>query len=111
MHISFVRFAAFAAALTVLSAPRVTPAAEPAPPGLPHVERGNLVFEGIPKPDEEIAARLDRYQQSRSATFLDWLPDGGMLIATRFGDVEQVHRIAAPLGLREQLTYSSDPIT
>jgi dipeptidyl aminopeptidase/acylaminoacyl peptidase len=110
MHISFVRFTAFAAALTVLSAPRVTPAADPAPPGLPHVERGNLVFEGIPKPDEEIAARLDRYQQSRSATFLDWLPDGGMLIATRFGEVEQVHRIAAPLGMRQQL-YSGDPIT
>ena len=107
MHISFVRFTAFAAALTVSA----IATADPAPPGLPHVERGNLIFEGIPKPDQEIATRLERYQQSRSATFLDWLPDGGMLIATRFGDVEQVHRIAAPLGVREQLTYSSDPIT
>ena len=113
MHISFVRFAAFAAALTLLSALRTAPAADPAAalPGLPHVERGNLIFEGIPNPDQEIAARLERYQQSRSATFLDWLPDGGMLIATRFGDVEQVHRIAAPLAMREQLTYSADPVT
>src|SRR6185437_15566204 len=63
------------------------------------------------RPDPEIAARLQRYQQSRSATFLDWLPEGGMLIATRFGEVEQVHQLAAPLGMREQLTYSSDPIS
>lgn len=111
MHISFLRFGVFAAALTVLSAWRAASAADPAPPELPHVERGNLIFEGIPRPDPQIAARLDRYQQSRSAAFLDWVPDGGMLITTRFGDVEQVHRIAAPLGMREQLTYSADPIT
>src|SRR6185312_2540261 len=108
MHIPFFRFAAFAAAVTISSGLQ---AADLASPDLPHVERGNLIFEGIPRPDPEIAARLQRYQQSRSATFLDWLPDGGMLIATRFGDVEQVHELAAPLGMREQLTYSSDPIT
>jgi dipeptidyl aminopeptidase/acylaminoacyl peptidase len=111
MHIPFLRFAAFAAALTISSGLQAAAAADLASPDLPHVERGSLVFEGIPRPDPEIAAHLQRYQQSRSATFLDWLPDGGMLIATRFGDVEQVHQLAAPLGMREQLTYSSDPIT
>src|SRR6185312_9863632 len=108
MHIPFFRFAAFAAAVTISSGLQ---AADLASPDLPHVERGNLIFEGIPRPDPEIAARLQRYQQSRSATFLDWLPEGGMLIATRFGEVEQVHQLAAPLGMREQLTYSSDPIS
>ncbi len=34
-----------------------------------------------------------------------------MLVATRFGEVEQVHRIAAPLGMREQLTFSQDPVS
>ena len=111
MHIPSLRFAAFAAVLTISSCLQAAAAADLASPDLPHVERGNLIFEGIPRPDPEIAARLERYQQSRAATFLDWLPDGGMLIATRFGDVEQVHRLAAPLGMREQLTYSSDPIT
>ena len=33
-----------------------------------------------------------------------------VLIATRFGDTEQVHRVSAPLGMREQLTYYQDPI-
>ncbi len=74
-------------------------------------ERGNLIFEGIPPLDAALAARLDRYQQSRGASFMDWLPDGGMLIATRFGDAEQIHRVAGPLGMREQLTYSADPIS
>src|SRR6185437_7284011 len=111
MHIPFLRFTAFAASLTIFSGLQVATAADLASPDLPHVERGNLIFEGIPRPDPEIAARLLRYQQSRSATFLDWLPDGGMLIATRFGEVEQVHQLAAPAGVREQLTYSSDPIS
>jgi dipeptidyl aminopeptidase/acylaminoacyl peptidase len=75
-----------------------------------HQERGNLVFEGIPARDPALAARLDRYEQSRQATFLDWLPDGGMLVATRFGDVEQVHKVATPLGMREQLTFYPEPI-
>jgi dipeptidyl aminopeptidase/acylaminoacyl peptidase len=82
------------------------------PPGLPsHQERGNLVLEGVPSPDAALAARLQRYQHSREATFLDWLPDGSMLIATRFGEVEQVHRVAAPLGMRTQLTFSPEPVS
>jgi dipeptidyl aminopeptidase/acylaminoacyl peptidase len=81
-------------------------------PGVPsHQEHGNLIFEGIPPLDTAMAARLERYQQSRQATFLDWQADGSMLVATRFGEVEQVHRIAAPLGMREQLTFSQDPVS
>jgi dipeptidyl aminopeptidase/acylaminoacyl peptidase len=75
-----------------------------------HRERGSLVFENIPLPDTALMARLERYQQSREATFLDWLADGGMLIGTRFSDTEQLHRVAAPLGMREQLTFYQDPI-
>jgi dipeptidyl aminopeptidase/acylaminoacyl peptidase len=74
-------------------------------------EHGNLILEGIPPRDSQLAEQLGLYRQSRQATFLDWLPDGAMLVATRFGDVEQVHRVAAPLGMREQLTFYSDPVT
>jgi dipeptidyl aminopeptidase/acylaminoacyl peptidase len=82
------------------------------PPGLPsHLERGNLVLEGVPGLDPAMAARLDRYQHSRQASFLDWLPDGSMLVATRFGEVEQVHRVTAPAGMREQLTFSPEPVS
>src|SRR5688500_18944624 len=73
-------------------------------------ERGNLILEGIPARDPALAARLTRYLDSRRAVFLDWLPDGAMLVATRFGDTEQVHRVTAPLGMREQLTFYPEPI-
>jgi hypothetical protein len=90
----------------------VTAAQAQQAPGVPsHQERGNLIFEGIPPLDTALAARLERYQQSRQATFLDWQADGSMLVATRFGEVEQVHRITAPLGMRQQLTFSPDPVS
>ena len=82
------------------------------PSGIPsHQVHGNLILEGIPPLDTAMEARLTRYQQSRQATFLDWQPDGSMLVATRFGEVEQVHRVAAPLGMREQLTFSPEPVS
>jgi dipeptidyl aminopeptidase/acylaminoacyl peptidase len=81
------------------------------PPAAARRERGNLVFENVPQPDAALMARLAAYQQSREATFLDWLADGSMLIATRFGDSEQVHRVATPLGMREQLTWYEDPVS
>src|SRR5580692_7701214 len=76
-----------------------------------HQERGNLILEGIPAPDAALAERLERYLHARDASFLDWLPDGGMLISTRFGDVDEIHRLATPLGMREQLTFYPEPIT
>jgi hypothetical protein len=42
--------------------------------------------------------------------FQDWLPDGSMLIATRFGASQQIHRVAAPGGNRAQLTFFSEPV-
>jgi hypothetical protein len=75
-----------------------------------HQERGNLILEGIPAPDAALAERLERYLHARDASFLDWLPDGGMLISTRFGDVDEIHRLASPLGMREQLTFYADPV-
>jgi Tol biopolymer transport system component/acetyl esterase/lipase len=74
-------------------------------------ERDSLVLEGIPPRDAALAGRLDRYRQSRGARFLDWLPDGSMLVGTRFAEVEQVHRVAGPLADREQLTFFTDPVT
>jgi len=73
-------------------------------------ETGNLVLEGIPPRDPALGERLGRYLNGRQAKFLDWLPDGSLLIATRFGDADQVHRVSTPLGTREQLTYYPEPI-
>ena len=71
---------------------------------------GTLVFDGIPPADATLAAQVRRYEEWRQASFLDWLPDGSLLIATRFGQESQVHRIASPLGMREQLTFGGGPV-
>jgi len=74
------------------------------------VERGNLVLDGVPEPDPVLAAKLDDWLAGRGASFRDFLPDGGVLVGTRFGDAEQLHRIATPLGAREQLTFFPEPV-
>jgi dipeptidyl aminopeptidase/acylaminoacyl peptidase len=99
---------AAAAALLCAGAGRVV--AQLPPPAL-YPQRDNLVLQGVGPVDAQLAARLARYASSREATFLDWLPDGSMLISTRFADVVQVHRVSAPLGMREQLTYYPEPVT
>ena len=53
---------------------------------------------------------LPRYLEARAARFIGWLADGSLLIATRFGDTEQVHRVRIPLGAREQLTFEPEGV-
>lgn len=97
----------FLALATIVSGSPRPARADPAPA---RQERGSLILEGVPPRDTALAERLQQYIQSREATFLDWQSDGAMLVATRFGETVQVHRIGAPLGMREQLTYYSDPV-
>jgi dipeptidyl aminopeptidase/acylaminoacyl peptidase len=89
---------------------RVAAATSAAQPASQHRETGSLIFDGVPPPDPQLEMRLSHYLQSRSATFLDWTADGSLLISTRFGETEQVHRVAAPLADREQLTFYPDAI-
>jgi dipeptidyl aminopeptidase/acylaminoacyl peptidase len=74
-------------------------------------ERGNLVLDNIPSVDSPRTTRLEDYMNSRGASFVDWLPGDGLLVATRFGDVEQLHRVLVPMGAREQLTFYREPVT
>jgi dipeptidyl aminopeptidase/acylaminoacyl peptidase len=105
-----------AAAAAAQTAPAQPGAAQAAPPPtqmaplLQRRERGSLVYDNIPPADPALAARIMRYLQSRQASLLDWLSDGSLLIATRFGETEQVHRVAAPLHAREQLTFYPEPV-
>ncbi|HTL88405.1 MAG TPA: prolyl oligopeptidase family serine peptidase [Leptolyngbya sp.] len=71
----------------------------------------NLVVEGIPPIPASLAQTVDRYTQFRSAGLVSWHPERReMLIATRFGDVPQVHRVAFPLGSRQQMTFFAEPV-
>lgn len=90
-----------------VSAAAPTPATTPPPP---RIERGNLVLEGVPAHSARVIETLDAWLAGRGATLRDFLPDGSLLISTRFGEVEQVHRVAMPMGMREQLTFGTEPV-
>jgi dipeptidyl aminopeptidase/acylaminoacyl peptidase len=71
----------------------------------------NLVVDGVPPIPRSMVADVRRYTESRAAGLSDWHPlRREMLISTRFGNTNQVHRLAAPLGARRQLTFFDEPV-
>ena len=71
-----------------------------------------LTADGIPPVPAELAARTRPYMEFRSAGFAGWSPrDRSMLITTRFGNTAQLHRVAMPMGMREQLSFEAEPVS
>ncbi|HUE43923.1 MAG TPA: S9 family peptidase [Candidatus Sulfotelmatobacter sp.] len=71
----------------------------------------NLVVDGVPAIPASLAETAGRYGSFRTATLADWSPNGReMLIATRFGDVPQLHLVKTPGGARQQLTFFADAV-
>jgi len=97
-------------ALLLASALLATPAAAQVASTAERREQGNIVYEGTPVTPPALAAAITPYYDARAAVFQDWLPDGSILIATRFGDVSQIHRVAAPGADRTQLTFFDEPV-
>jgi dipeptidyl aminopeptidase/acylaminoacyl peptidase len=76
------------------------------------VEKGNLVMENIPEIPASIIDKTNQYQNIRSASFLNYAPDGKtMLLATRFADASQLHIIDHPGGARKQITFFKDAVS
>lgn len=74
-------------------------------------ERGSLILENIPDTPASVQERLRLYQAVRGAVFLDFSPDGrGLLIQTRFGETNQLHRVEAPMGMRRQISFYDEPV-
>lgn len=94
-----------------LAAPSVAVAAQPQ--SAPAVARpAALVADGVPPIPAELAARTRPYMEFRTAGFSSWNPrDRSMLVSTRFGNTNQVHRVAAPLAMRQQLTFEEEPVS
>ena len=58
-----------------------------------------------------LSARVLQYAQTRSALLRDVSEDGRLvLLATQFASTLQLHRVAQPLGMREQLTFLEAPV-
>ena len=73
--------------------------------------RGALQVENVPETPADITDRLRQYVNTRAATFVGWLPDGGVLISTRFAEVNQLHRVDTPMGARTQVTFFDERVT
>ena len=95
-------FAAVVGGPLLLAAPAARAAA---------LERGNLIFDNVPEAAAGSSEKLDAYLSARQATPLGFSPKGQLLIATRFGDVDQLHLVDHPGGERRQITFLPEPIT
>jgi len=72
---------------------------------------GNLILEDIPTIPREIIGGLNRYQNVRSASFRAWTADSkSIYVSTGFGDVDSIHRVDMPLGVRSQITFYDEPV-
>ena len=71
---------------------------------------GTATLENVPEVPADVAAAVQRYQNYRAASFQDWLSDGSILIATRFGSTQQIHRVTTPGGARTQITFQSEAV-
>lgn len=96
--------AALALPLTpTLAQEAAKPAVEPKPAA--------LVADGVPEVPAELTAATRPYMENRGASFVGWHPtDKSMLIATRFGNTAQIHRVAMPMGARKQISFEAEPV-
>jgi len=71
-----------------------------------------LVVEGVPPIPKKLQERVAMYTEGRSASFLSWHPvNRDMLIATRFAEVAQVHRVGSPGAARAQQTFYPERVS
>ncbi|WP_428683719.1 prolyl oligopeptidase family serine peptidase [Sphingopyxis sp.] len=102
------RYMAALAALTLPFAPALAQegsksAVEPKPAA--------LIADGVPDVPADLPAATRPYMENRSAGFSGWNEaDKSMLITTRFGNTNQIHRVAMPMGARQQLTFEAEPV-
>ncbi len=91
----------------------VAHAQQPTAPAAPRmVEKPSaLTADGIPAVPMDLAERTRPYMEFRTAGFTSWNPrDRSMTISTRFGNTNQVHSVAAPMGDRRQISFEAEPV-
>ena len=100
---------ALAALAVGLAVPVAAEDAAPADPIVP--PPAAMVADGVPPIAQSLVADTRPYLEYRTAGFVGWHPvDRSMLITTRFANVGQLHRVAAPGSARRQVTFEEEPI-
>ncbi len=107
------RFARWRAVLCLLTGLLTGCAGEPQKPAEGIIAEacrsGALVLRDVPDVPDSVIERLQTYQNTRTANLLGWLDDG-LLVTTRFGQSNQLHRLSRPMGARQQLTFFDEPV-
>jgi len=102
-----------AGVLALVCAQGATPAsAAPAAIALvPLPGNPSVLVSQVPEVPPALLQRVLQYSNSRSALLRDVSEDGRqVLVGTRFGNTEQLHRVSQALGAREQLTFLDEPV-
>lgn len=89
----------------VLAAPALaqTPAVVTPPPA--------IVVDAVPTVPASLASDTRPYMEFRTAGFLGWDPaTKAALVTTRFGNANQLHRVAAPGAARTQISFEAEPV-
>lgn len=96
---------AFCAALLASSFPVTAQEANaPRPPA--------MQMHNVPQVPASLADATRPYLEYRSATFQGWnAADRSMLVRTRFGNTNQLHRVAGAGAARTQISFEQEPVT
>jgi dipeptidyl aminopeptidase/acylaminoacyl peptidase len=71
-----------------------------------------LAPDGVPPIPRALVDAIRPYTEYRAAGLADWHPTRReLLIATRFANTPQIHRVRMPGGARTQLTFFDEPVT
>jgi dipeptidyl aminopeptidase/acylaminoacyl peptidase len=84
----------------------------PAVPAVPPVAKpAALIADGMPPISGDIRRDSLPYMEFRQAGFVAWSPGSkAMIVATRFGNTNQLHRLGGPGMARTQLTFEDEPV-
>jgi dipeptidyl aminopeptidase/acylaminoacyl peptidase len=79
----------------------------------PAIVRGNVILEGVPEPSAPTADKVDKldaYLSAREARPQGFTAKGQIVIATRFGEGDELHVVDQALGARRQMTFIREPV-
>jgi dipeptidyl aminopeptidase/acylaminoacyl peptidase len=95
--------------VALLLAGTALPAAAQEAPAVP--APAALTAEDMPPIPLEMAERARPYLEARGAGFAGWDQNTrAVLISTRFANVNQLHRVEAPMGARTQISFEAEPV-
>lgn len=71
----------------------------------------NLIAENIASIPKELSQKVKKYSEARGASLVTVNPvKNEIIISTRFGSTNQLHKVVQPLGARKQITFFDEPV-